>query len=178
MPVAPRSERERQPLASGANPSRHRLALRTGAVGECALAFVFGMGALDGDAPGAGGVGERAHPEVLRVGAFLSLAEMAGGVLGGRVRESSLAVRERAHVLRVRSAHRAPPNLIAVPRSGSQHPRRGTKRVRSTQSVRRSSLPCPGSPPPILLRLVKRSVCPTGLARKKPMRSGPCPERQ
>jgi hypothetical protein len=107
--MAPRSERERPQSASGANPSRHRLALRASAVGECALPFMFGMGALDGNAPRARSIGERAHSEVLGVAAFLSLAEVAGRVLGSRVRERSLAIRERAHVLRVRSAHRAPP---------------------------------------------------------------------
>jgi hypothetical protein len=86
--------RDQPRLASGSNPSRHRLALRACAVGECALPFVFGVGTLDGDAPCAGSVGERPHPEVLRVGAFLPFAEMAGRVLSSRLRERSLAVRE------------------------------------------------------------------------------------
>jgi len=93
----------------GTGPSlarRHRLALRTGAVGECALPLVLGMRALDGNAPRAGRVGEGAHPEVLRVGGFLPLAEVAGRVAGW---ECALALRERSHVFLVRSAHGAAP---------------------------------------------------------------------
>jgi hypothetical protein len=57
------------------------------------------MGVLDGRAPGAGDVGERPHPEMLRVGAFLSFAEVTRSVVSSRMRERSLAIRERTDVL-------------------------------------------------------------------------------
>jgi hypothetical protein len=62
--------------------------------------------------------------------------------------------------------HPAQPDRI--PTSTLSAPRRDTMRARSTRSFRPSSLPCPGSPPPTLIRPMQRSACPTGLAHNDP----------
>jgi hypothetical protein len=162
-------------LASGSNPSRHRLALRTGAVGECALPLVLGMRALDGNAPYAGRVGEGAHPEVLRVGGFLPLAEVAGRVVDG---ECALTLRERSHVFLVRSAHRAPPNLIAFRTIRFSHPpsRHHACPLDAERQAIESTLPRKPSADTSSARATPRVA--DWPSPKEPGSDKPCPERQ